>query len=133
MSGRKTSNIVCGSYEIKIMKKAVKFVDIYIARAPKEVRGKLKELRAIIRKTVPEAEERISYRMSYYSYHGRLAYFAYFKDHVSLFAMPPISDAYKKKLHVTGKSTIQFLFDEKFPTPLIKKLIKARAKKNEAK
>jgi len=56
------------------MKKA-KDVDEYIAKAPKEVRGKLKELRAIIKSAAPKAEERISYGMPYYRYKGRLVYF----------------------------------------------------------
>jgi uncharacterized protein YdhG (YjbR/CyaY superfamily) len=114
------------------MRKA-KDVDEYIASAPKEARSKLKEMRKIIKEVAPKAEEKISYGMPYYGYHGRLAYFAWFKDHVSLFAMPPIPDAYKKKLNVTGKSTIQFSFDQKLPYSLIRKLIKARAKKNETK
>ncbi|MBI2042024.1 MAG: DUF1801 domain-containing protein [Candidatus Nealsonbacteria bacterium] len=117
------------------MNKRPKNVEAYIASAPKEVRGKLKELRTAIRLAAPKAEEKISYGMPYYGYHGRLAYFAYFKDHVSLFAMPPIAEEFKKELkkHVTGKSTIRFSFDEKLPTVLIKKIIKARAKNNEAK
>jgi|HubBroStandDraft_6_1064221.scaffolds.fasta_scaffold318579_2 uncharacterized protein YdhG (YjbR/CyaY superfamily) len=114
------------------MRKA-KDVDEYIASAPKEARSKLKEMRKIIKEVAPKAEETISYGMPYYGYHGRLAYFAWFKDHVSLFAMPPIPDAYKKKLNVTGKSTIQFSFDQKLPNALIRKLVKARAKKNETK
>lgn len=43
-----------------------KDVDDYIAAAQKEVRGKLKELRAVITKTAPTAVERISYGMPYY-------------------------------------------------------------------
>ena len=112
------------------MRKA-KDVDEYIASAPKEARSKLKEMRKIIKEVAPKAEEKISYGMPYYGYHGRLAYFAWFKDHVSLFAMPPIPEAYKKTLNVTGKSTIQFSFDQKLPNALIRKLVTARAKKNE--
>jgi len=116
------------------MKKA-KTVEAYIAVAPRDARTKLNELRKLIRDAAPKAEEKISYGMPYYGYHGRLAYFGYFKDHVSLFAMPPIPGEYKKilKEHVTGKSTIQFSFDEKLPAGLIKKIIKARVKRNEEK
>jgi uncharacterized protein YdhG (YjbR/CyaY superfamily) len=115
--------------------KKVKTVEEYIAAAPKEARAKLKELRKLIRDAAPKAEEKISYGMPYYGYHGRLAYFGCFKDHVSLFAMPPISDEFKKilKTHVTGKSTIQFSLNEKLPAALIKKIIKARVKRNEKK
>lgn len=110
-------------------------VNAYITKAPKEMQPKLKELRKLICEAAPKAQEKMSYGMPYYGYHGRLAYFGYFKDHVSLFAMPPIADEFKKilKAHVTGKSTIQFSLDEKLPAGLIKKIIKARMKRNEEK
>ncbi len=114
------------------MRKVAKTVGAYIAGAPKLVQKKLKELRRIIKHAAPGAEEKLSYGMPYYSYHGRLAYFAYFRDHLSLFAMPPIPELYKRTLglHVTGKSTIQFSFHEKLPARLITQLIKARARRN---
>jgi uncharacterized protein YdhG (YjbR/CyaY superfamily) len=52
-----------------------KNVDEYIAQAPIEAQEKLQELRAMIKATAPEAEERISYGMPYYYYEGRLVYF----------------------------------------------------------
>jgi len=66
------------------MKKASKDIDAYISGAPKEFQKKLKELRAIIRKTAPYAEERMSYGMPYYDYKGRLAYFAASKKYIGL-------------------------------------------------
>ncbi len=113
--------------------KTAKDVDEYIAHAPKEVQGKLKELREAIKSTAPKAEEKISYGMPYYSYKGRLVYFAAFKKHISLFAVPPIVEEHKSELknYITSKSTIQFPLDEKLPITLIKKLVKARVKINE--
>ncbi len=72
------------------MRKVPKDVDSYISEAPKELRGKLKELRAAIRTTAPGAEERISYGMPYYSYKGRLAYFAAYKNHIGLYVPTPV-------------------------------------------
>lgn len=111
------------------MKKANN-VDEYIAGAPNNVQAKLKEIRTIIRKAAPKAEEKISYGMPYYRYHGRLGYFAYIKNHISLFAIPPIVDKHKKELknYVTGKSTIQFPLDQPLPSSLIKKLIRAQVR-----
>jgi uncharacterized protein YdhG (YjbR/CyaY superfamily) len=109
-------------------------VDGYIAAAPKEAQNKLREIRKAIKSVAPKAEEKISYGMPYYSYEGRLAYFAAFKDHVSLFAMPPIVGAEKAELrkYQTGKSTLRFPLDEKLPVPLIRKLVRAGVKRNEA-
>jgi uncharacterized protein YdhG (YjbR/CyaY superfamily) len=112
-----------------------KNVDAYISTAPKQVQGKLREIRKIVKSAAPEAEEKISYGMPYYSYKGRLAYFAAFKDHVSLFAMPPVVGELRRELrkYQTGKSTIQFPLDQKLPLSLIRMLIEAGVKKNEMK
>lgn len=110
-----------------------KSVDAYIARAPKEVRGKLKELRAAVRKTAPKALERISYGMPYYDYKGRLAYFAAFKKHIGLYIPSPTIEEHKEWLkdYETAMATVRFPLDKKLPISLIKKLIRARIKKND--
>ena len=115
------------------MKKS-KDVGAYIAEAPKEVRGKLKELRAVIRKVAPKAAEKISYGMPYYGYKGRLAYFAAAKKHIGLYVMPPVIAEHKKKLkgYETLVATVRFPLDKKLPVALIKKLIRAGVKKNDA-
>ena len=112
-----------------------KTVDAYIASAPKEVQAKLRELRATIRKTAPKAEEKISYGMPYYGYKGRLAYFAYAKHHVGLYVMPPVVQDHKKELkdYETARATVRFPLNKKLPVALIKKLVKAGIKNNEAK
>ena len=111
-----------------------KSVDAYIAMAPKEVRNKLKELRAAIRGVAPAAEERISYGMPYYRYKGRLAYFAVFTKHIGLYVPPPVIEEHKRELtgYETAKATVRFPLDKKLPVVLIRKLIKAGMKKNEA-
>lgn len=116
-----------------MMRKA-KTVEAYIKAAPASVQGKLKELRMIIRKTVPLAEERISYCMPYYHYKGRLAYFAVFKKHMSLFIPTPVIEEHQRNLknYETTKATVHFSFDKPLPVALIKKLVAARMKMNEA-
>ena len=111
-----------------------KDMDAYIAAAPKEVRGKLKEIRTVIRKAAPDAEERISYGIPYYGYKGRLAYFAAFKKHIGLYVPTPVIEEHKSELtnYETAKATIRFPLNKKLPLGLIKKLVKARMKKNEA-
>ncbi len=117
------------------MKKILKDVDSYIQAAPKETRGKLKELRSVIRKTAPDAEERVSYGMPYYHFKGRLVYFAAAKKHIGLYVPPPIIEEHKSELKnfETAKATVRFSIDKPLPIPLIKKLIKARMKKNNLK
>jgi len=112
-----------------------KTVARYIKTAPKEARGKLAELRRIIRATVPKATERISYGMPYYGYKGRLAYFAFAKAHVGLYIPPPVIAEHKRELkrYGTARATVRFPLNKPLPVALIKKLIKARLHKNEEK
>jgi uncharacterized protein YdhG (YjbR/CyaY superfamily) len=109
-------------------------VDAYIAAAPKELQSKTKELRAIIREAAPSAAEGISYGMPYHSYNGRLAYFHLSKAHIGLYIPTPVIEEHKAELkdYEAAKATVRFPLDKKLPVALIKKLVKARIKKNEA-
>ena len=114
-----------------------KDVDSYIANSGREARPKLKEIREIIKSTIPKVEEGISWGIPFYKYHGILAGFAVFKNHVSFgFAALLQSkdrEILEKKGYITGKKTIQIKFDQKVPTTSIKQILKAKAKMNEAK
>ena len=113
--------------------KRAKDVDEYIANASQEVRGKLQEIRAVIKKAAPNAEERISYGMPYYGYKGRLVYFRLAKNHIGLYVPPPVIEEHEKELKAYGTSTatVRFPLNEKLPVRLIKKLVKARMIKND--
>ena len=108
-------------------------VDEYIASAPAEIQAKLEQIRMTIKNTVPEAQERMSYGMPYYSYKGRLAYFGFAKNHIGLYMPTPIVQEHKDELRAyeTAAATIRFPLGQKLPLGLIKKLVKARAIKNE--
>jgi uncharacterized protein YdhG (YjbR/CyaY superfamily) len=79
-------------HRIRGMKKSVpKSVDEYIAAQPEAVQLKLEQVRAAIRRAVPEAVEGIAYRMPGYKLHGKpILYFAGFKE--TLFAVCRIRD-----------------------------------------
>lgn len=111
-----------------------KEVDRYIAKAQRALQPKLKELRRAIKKVAPNAKESISYRMPFYSYKGKLAWFAPMKNYIGLYLRPPVIAEHKRELarYKTTKSAIHFPADEKLPIPLIKKLVRSRMKKNEA-
>jgi len=113
--------------------KPVKDVDEYIASAPKDLQSKLKQLRKAIKDSAPKALEKISYGMPYYGYKGRLVYFAYFKNHIGLYIPTPVIEEHKKELkdYETAEATVRFPHKERLPIMLIKKLVKARIKKNE--
>ena len=110
-----------------------KSVEAYIAAAPMEVQSKLKELRTVIKKTAPAAVERISYGMPYYEYKGRLAYFSQWKAHIGFYLPSPIIEEHKCELaaYETTGATLRLPLNKKLPVALIRKLVKARMKKNE--
>lgn len=110
-------------------------VDAYIAAAPKAVQPMLREVRKAIKSAAPKAEEKLSYRMPYYAYHGRLIYFAAHNTHVGMY--PVIGrekDLYAKELkpYMAEKATLQFPIGQPVPIELVKKVVKARANANEA-
>lgn len=108
-------------------------VDAYIVLAPTALRAKLRQLRDAIRDAAPDAEERMSYGMPYYHYKGRLVYWGLSKNHIGVYIPTPILAEYEEEVreYVTGKATLRFASDEKLPLLLIKKLVRARMKKNE--
>ena len=112
-----------------------KDVDAYIAAAPRAVQGRLKELRRVIRAVSPTAVERISYGMPYYACKGRLAYFSLWKAHIGLYIPTPVIAEHLRDLrgYATTDATVRFRLDRKLPVALIRKLVKARMKKNETK
>lgn len=107
-------------------------VDEYIATTPKEIQPKLIQLRAIIKEAVPEAVEKISYSMPYYHYKGRLAYFRLATHHIGLYIPTPIIAEFNEDLksYYAKDATLRLPLDKDLPVQLIKKLIRARAKKN---
>jgi uncharacterized protein YdhG (YjbR/CyaY superfamily) len=110
---------------------APKSVDEYIAGQPEAVRPKLEEVRAAIRKAVPEAVECIGYRMPGYKLHGKpMLYFAGFKEHYSLFAASgTFFAALEDELrgYDLRKGTVHFPLTKSVPVKLIIRIAKLRA------
>lgn len=114
-----------------------KTVDEYIASSQPEARPLMEELRKLIKSTVPKADESISWGVPFYKYQGLLGGFAVFKNHVS-FGLAFVFNEDDRKIleekgYKTGSKTVQIGFDQKIPTAMIKQIIKAKAKMNEAK
>jgi uncharacterized protein YdhG (YjbR/CyaY superfamily) len=110
-------------------------VDAYIKAAPKTVQPMLRDLRQAIKAAAPKAEEKLSYGMPFYEYHGRLIYFAAHRNHVGMY---PIigreTDLYAKELkpYLAAKATLQFPIGKPLPITLVKKVVKQRARENAA-
>jgi|SRR5579871_385665 len=114
------------------MKRAApKSVDEYISRQPEAVRPKLEEVRAAIRKAVPEAVECIGYGIPGYKLHGKpMLYFGGFREHYSLFAASgTFFAALEDELrgYVLRKGTVQFPLVKPVPVKLVTRIAKLRA------
>lgn len=110
-------------------------IDEYIAAVPKDVQPLLKKIRATVRKAAPGVEETISYRIPSFKLHGRqLVYFAAFKTHIGLYPAPTGNAAFKKEAQAygAGKGTFRFPLDKPIPYAVVAKVVKFRAKENEA-
>ncbi len=114
------------------MKKGVPTsVDEYIAAQPEALRQKLEQVRAAIRRAVPEALEGIGYQMPGYKLHGKpMLYFAGFKEHYSLFAasgtfFAAVEDELRG--YDLRKGTVHFPLTKPVPVKLISRIAKLRA------
>lgn len=110
-------------------------IDDYIQLWPLEIQKKLKQIRKVIKQTVPEAEERISYQMPMMYLDGVLVYFAAFKNHIGFFPTASGISKFKSELkeYKTTKGTIQIPFEKPIPVELIKQILVFRAKENREK
>jgi uncharacterized protein YdhG (YjbR/CyaY superfamily) len=111
-------------------------IDIFIANFPKDTQKILKQLRSVIKKIAPDAEERISYGMPAYKTNGKpLVYFSAFKKHIGFYATPTGHKEFTKELSQfkQGKGSVQFPLDKPLPFNLIRKIVAFRVKENKRK
>jgi len=114
---------------------AVTDVGSYIAGFPAATGKLLKQLRDIIRKAAPDAEELISYGMPAYKYHGVLVYFAGYEKHVGFYPTPSVIKEFAAKIarYKYSKGAVQFPLDAPIPATLVTQMVKFRMKENLAK
>ena len=107
-------------------------IDKYILIFPDEMQEKLQELREIIRRAAPEAEEVISYSMPAYRLYGILVYFAGHKNHIGFYPTSSGIVAFISELKdfKFSKGAIQFPLDKPLPAKLITEIVKFRVKEN---
>jgi uncharacterized protein YdhG (YjbR/CyaY superfamily) len=111
-------------------------VEEYLASVPPEIRATLERLQQMIRSTVPDAVEVISYGVPAFKYRGRpLVSIGAGKNHCSFYVQSPaVMEAYAADLdgYDTSKGTIRLPVGKSLPAALVKKLVKARIAEVEA-
>jgi len=107
-------------------------IDEYISTFPPEVQEILKMLRAVIKESAPDAEEKISYQMPAFALHGNLVYFAGYKNHIGFYPGANGIAVYKEKLsgYKGAKGSVQFPIGKPMPYELISEIVKFRVAEN---
>ena len=112
-------------------------MDDYLAGLPEEQKEALAQVRAVVERAAPDAEEGVSYGMPAYLYTGRpLLGFRAAKKHLSVFPFSPAAvDAVKDRLagFDLSKGTIRFTPDRPVPEDVLVDLIGARKEEIAAK
>lgn len=106
-------------------------IDQHIASQSKETQVLLKQLRATLKKLVPDGVETMSYGIPTIDVNGRhLVHFAGYEHHIGFYPGPVAVAVFKKdmKNYVVAKGSIQFPLDKKLPLGLITKIMKFRLK-----
>ena len=99
-------------------------VEEYIAAQEEIAQPKLRELRAILRAAVPEAEERLSWSMPTLWKGRNLIHFAAAKKHIGLYPGSEATAAFAGELSAldVSKGTIRLPYDKDLPSELIARL-----------
>ncbi len=107
-------------------------IDEYIATFPEEIQKTLQELRATIKASAPDAEEKISYQMPTFALKGNLVHFAAYKKHIGFYPTASGVQAFRQELSVYegAKGTVRFPIDQPLPLELISRIVRFRVAEN---
>lgn len=107
-------------------------IDDFIAQYPAEIQAILQRIRALIRETVPEAQEAIKYGIPTFVFHGNLVHFSAYQNHIGFYPAPSGIEQFRQALapYISGKGTIQFPLDQPIPEDLIRQIVQFRAQEN---
>lgn len=107
----------------------------FIATQPEATQDKLHELREIILKAAPDAEEKMNYGVAAFALvpggkRDQQIMMAGFKKHIGFYPSPEVVEAFEEKLsaYKHAKGSVQFLLTEPLPEKLITDMIALRQK-----
>ena len=101
-------------------------IDEYIAAQDETVQPRLREVRAVFQKAIPEAEERISWSMPTYWKGRNIIHFAASKKHLGIYPGDEAAGAFSEELsgYSVSKGTIRIPYDQPLPEELIERIAK---------
>jgi uncharacterized protein YdhG (YjbR/CyaY superfamily) len=110
-------------------------IETYILDFPVENQLKLRQMYAIIKNAAPNTQEKISYGMPTFVYHGILVHFAGYKNHIGFYPTPSTIDKFKSEIsrYKWAKGSVQFPLDQELPEELNSKMVQFRVEENQNK
>lgn len=110
-------------------------IDEYIAGFPGDVQEMLQQIRAVIRKSAPDAQEAIKYQMPTFVLYGNLVHFAAHKNHIGFYPTPSGIEMFSDELsqYKSAKGSVQFPIDKPIPLSLIERIVRFRVEETQAK
>ncbi|MCP9770601.1 DUF1801 domain-containing protein [Lacihabitans sp. LS3-19] len=105
-----------------------KTVDEYFINAPEEAKGKLEELRSLLKNVVPDASEVLKWGKPVFESKTILFAYSAHKSHLSFIPTGPALEPFLNELndYVVNKDSVQFRYDKPLPINLIKKIAEFR-------
>ncbi len=107
-------------------------IESYIGEFPGEVQTQLQKLRYAIQIAAPLAEEKISYGIPTFTYHGNLVHFGAYPNHIGFYPGASAVEAFKDDISAfkTSKGTIHFKLNGPLPLALVADIVKFRLEEN---
>lgn len=101
-------------------------IDEYILEQREDVRPHLMKINETIKKALPNAKEKISWRMPTYYSEKIIIQFAAFKNHIGIYPGPEAIVTFAERLRdfKTSKGTIQIPYSTPLPVDLIRDISK---------
>ncbi|MDR0515049.1 MAG: DUF1801 domain-containing protein [Coriobacteriaceae bacterium] len=105
----------------RIARAAADPIGEYIAAQDEALQPRLREVYAVIKKALPQAQEKISYQMPTFRGRRNLIHFAAFKGHIGIYPGVEAIEHFTEALagYRTSKGTIQLPHDKPLPFELI--------------
>jgi uncharacterized protein YdhG (YjbR/CyaY superfamily) len=113
----------------------MKFTSIneYVSTLPENSQKAMREIIAMIKDVVPDAEEHISYNMPAFKVNGEyFIHFSAWKNHIGMYPIPAGNEAFQKQIepYRSAKSSLNFPLNQPMPIKLIEKFVKFRIAEN---
>jgi uncharacterized protein YdhG (YjbR/CyaY superfamily) len=107
-------------------------IDEYIATFTEDKQALLEAVRATIKASAPDAEERISYQMPTFALNGNLVHFAALKNHIGFYPTSSGIEAFKDELsrYEGTKGSVKFPISQPLPVELISNIVQFRVTEN---